>query len=439
MRGKFNIFQKTMLQWNEMHPYSAVHIVRIPEPLDLTRLTQLIDRELEELGLTGLVIDKRRGTFEYRGGSLLNPLKVLEGDSHSVLQREIEEQLNAGFLDDGPLHPFRFFVMKEKDAFRLGLVYFHVIAGAESIILLLKRFTSKYLGQDLASLSSPLDLYPRGPGTFLSRHPQYLLKRLSTLPSSLGDLRQSSRPRYQDVRDQTNGVILFSLGPEEFQMLLKTSKRWGVTLNDLFLALMMKSLSSFASRRFSSKRHRKMSVGSIVNIRRDLRIDSLKTFGLFLGSFVISHPVPEGIPVEKLAKDIYHKTLEIKKNKLYLGTPLELWFARGLLFHRSSDGRKSLYAKYYPLWGGITNVNLNTVWEQQEQGGAIDYLRAVSTGPITPIVLSATTVRDKVNMGLTYKKTVFPESTIDAFVADFNKNIQEVGKCHEEASVISDS
>ena len=65
MRGKFNIFQKTMLQWNEMHPYSAVHIVRIPEPLDLTRLTQLIDRELEELGLTGLVIDKRRGTFEY--------------------------------------------------------------------------------------------------------------------------------------------------------------------------------------------------------------------------------------------------------------------------------------------------------------------------------------------------------------------------------------
>ena len=211
MLGKFNIFQKTMLQWNEMHPYSAVHVVRIPEPLDLTRLNQLIDRELEQLGLTGLVIDKRRGTFEYRGGSLHNQLKVLEGDPNSVLQREIEEQLNTSFLDDGPLHPFRFFVMKEEDAFRLGLVYFHVIAGAESIILLLKRFTSKYLGQDLPSLSCPLDLYPRGPGTFLSRHPKYLLKRVSTLPSSMGDLRQSSRPRYQDVMDQTNGVILFSL------------------------------------------------------------------------------------------------------------------------------------------------------------------------------------------------------------------------------------
>ena len=190
MLGKFNIFQKTMLQWNEMHPYSAVHVVRIPEPLDLTRLNQLIDRELEQLGLTGLVIDKRRGTFEYRGGSLHNELKVLEGDPNSVLQREIEEQLNASFPDDGPLHPFRFFVMKEEDAFRLGLVYFHVIAGAESIILLLKRFTSKYLGQDLPSLSAPLDLYPSGPGTFLSRHPEYLLKRLSTLPSSMGDLRQ---------------------------------------------------------------------------------------------------------------------------------------------------------------------------------------------------------------------------------------------------------
>jgi len=428
MRGKFNIFQKTMLQWNEMHPYSAVHVVRIPEPLDLTRLNQLIDRELEQLGLTGLVIDKRRGTFEYRGGPLHNELKVLDGDSASVLQREIEEQLNASFLDDGPLHPFRFFVMKEEDAFRLGLVYFHVIAGAESIILLLKRFTSKYLGQDLPSLSSPLDLYPSGPGTFLSRHPKYLLKRLSTLPSSMGDLRRSSRPRYQDVMDQTNGVILFSLDSGGLQALLKTSKLWGVTLNDLFLALVMKSLSSFASRRLSSRGHRKMSVGSIVNIRRDLSIDSLKTFGLFLGSFVISHPVPQGIAVEKLAKDIYDKTLEIKKNKLYLGTPLELWLARGLLSHRSPEARKSFYAKYYPLWGGITNVNLNTVWEQKDKKGAIDYLRAVSTGPIAPLVLSATTVRDKVNMGLTYKKTVFPESTIDAFVSDFKKTIQEVGK-----------
>ena len=428
MLGKFNIFQKTMLQWNEMHPYSAVHVVRIPEPLDLSRLNQLIDRELEELGLTGLVIDKRRGTFEYRGGSLHNTLKVLEGDPHSMLQREIEEQLNAGFVDDGPVHPFRFFVMKEEDAFRLGLVYFHVIAGAESIILLLKRFTGKYLRQDLAGLSSPLDLYPGGPGTFLSRHPEYLMKRLSTLPSSVRDLRQSSRPRYQDVMDQTNGVVLFSLDSGEFQMLLNASKLWGVTLNDLFLALVMRSLSSFASRRLSSRTHRKVSVGSIVNIRRDLSIDSLKTFGLFLGSFVISHPVPEDIAVEKLAKDIYHKTLKIKKNKLYLGTPLELWLARGLLSHRSSEAQKRFYAKYYPLWGGITNVNLNTVWEQKKGEGAIDYLRAVSTGPITPLVLSATTVKDKVNMGLTYKKTVFPESTIDAFVAEFKKTIQEVDK-----------
>ena len=171
-----------------------------------------------------------------------------------------------------------------------------------------------------------------------------------------------------------------------------------------------------------------MSVGSIVNIRRDLSIDSLKTFGLFLGSFVISHPVTEGISVEKLAKDIYDKTLEIKKNKLYLGTPLELWIARGLLYHRSPEVRKSFYAKYYPLWGGITNVNLNTVWEQKDEKRTIDYLRAVSTGPITPLVLSATTVRDKMNMGLTYKKTVFPESTIEAFVAEFMKTIQEVDK-----------
>ncbi len=47
-------------------PYNAVHVVRVPQPLDLPRLSHIIDGEMEQLGLTGLSIDKRKGTFEYR-------------------------------------------------------------------------------------------------------------------------------------------------------------------------------------------------------------------------------------------------------------------------------------------------------------------------------------------------------------------------------------
>ena len=32
--GRFNFFQRMMLRWRELHPYSPVHVLRVPVPLD---------------------------------------------------------------------------------------------------------------------------------------------------------------------------------------------------------------------------------------------------------------------------------------------------------------------------------------------------------------------------------------------------------------------
>ena len=42
----------------------------------------------------------------------------------------------------------------------------------------------------------------------------------------------------------------------------------------------------------------------------------------------------------------------------------------------------------------------------------IDYLRAVSTGPVTPLVLSVTTTGERVNVALSYRSTVFSDAEI---------------------------
>ena len=168
-----------------------------------------------------------------------------------------------------------------------------------------------------------------------------------------------------------------------------------------------------------------MTLASIVNIRRDLGIDSLKTFGLFLGSFIVSHPVPEGVPIERLAREIQQQTLRIKEGKLYLGTPIDLWFGRILVSLQSPGRRKKFYPKNYPLWGGITNMNLNPLWEQRDKEREISYFRAVSTGPITPLVLSVTTVKDVANIGLSYKKTVFSEPEIEEFISSFKNYVNQ--------------
>jgi hypothetical protein len=425
MVGKLNIFQRTMLQWSGAYPYNAVHVVRVSRPLDLPRLTRTINEELERLGLTGLSIDKVRGTFRYQGGPEDYRLRVLSSteDIHSLFQREMESEVNTPFVDHGAVRPFRFFVIEEEKGFYLGLTYFHVIAGAESIILLLRHFVSKYLDHELPGFSLPLEIYPKGFSKLLPRKTRLLIRKFSAIPAQITDLRRSSKPGHHDLGDQSNGLAVFSLTSPDLEALLKTAKRWGITLNDLFLGLLLKCLSPFASRRFTASRRTQISVGSIVNIRKDLGINSLKTFGLFLGSFTVSHPVPREISLEALSKAVHEQTLRIKKSKLYLGTPMELWLGQVLLSFHSPEGRKKFYIKKYPLWGGITNMNLNPLWPMEDAEGAIDYFRAVSTGPITPLVLSITTVRDVVNIGLTYKKTVFTPAGVETLISDFRKYI----------------
>ena len=92
MRGKLNIFQRTMLQWNGLHPYNAVHVVRVPQPLEMNRLRFMINSEMEQFGLTGFSLDKRKGAFQYQGGPVQNEIRMIPVDQgpQAALQKEVE-------------------------------------------------------------------------------------------------------------------------------------------------------------------------------------------------------------------------------------------------------------------------------------------------------------------------------------------------------------
>jgi hypothetical protein len=125
---------------------------------------------------------------------------------------------------------------------------------------------------------------------------------------------------------------------------------------------------------------------------------------------MVAHEVPERIDLKELAAAIALQTARIKARRLYLATPVQLAFVALVLRFFSTRRKRSFYQKHCPLWGGITNMNLNTLWE--EQGGSFDYLRAVSTGPVTPLVLSVTTVGESINIGLSHRTTVFSAEEI---------------------------
>jgi hypothetical protein len=193
------------------------------------------------------------------------------------------------------------------------------------------------------------------------------------------------------------------------------------------MALLMKALSPCAAPRAQARRRRNISIGCITNVRKDLGFDSHSrhTFGLFLGSFTVTHQVPAGITLRQLAGDIRRQTAQVKRHKLYLGMSLELGFARFMLKFFPPARQKRFYAKHYPLWGGITNMNLNSVWEQGARSALMDYFRGVSTGPLTPLVLSATTIGDRVNMGVSYRTTVFERDDIGQLQRRFREHLHE--------------
>ena len=333
MPGRLNSFQKTMLQWNDMHPYNAVHVVRIPGVLDGAQLRLSLNSSLEERCLTHLVLDRKRNSYAYLGGPTDCDAKVITGEADPVLvlQAEIERQINTPFVPAERINPFRFFAVTTTDTFFLGLAYFHPVSDAESIVLLLRDLVRAYLKKTHAKPPFGLELYPDHRARLLRHHTAVVVSKVLALPAQSRNLKQSNRPRYRDAQDFKNGFRLFSLIPERLRRLLAAAKSWDVTVNDVLLALLMKSVSPLSGRRRSAAKRTKMSVGCIVNLRRELGIDSAQTFGLFLGSFTVTHAVPEGVALRELASDIRQQTLAIKQKQLYLATPMELGVGRFVL------------------------------------------------------------------------------------------------------------
>jgi hypothetical protein len=270
------------------------------------------------------------------------------------------------------------------------------------------------------------DRYPRGYLTRAALRPGRVFGWLRTFPAAVRSVRRSFRPYYKDQGDHVNGLKVFDLGESALGTLLRVSKRWGVTVNDLFLAAMLKTLSPCAEGRHRARRRKSISVASVANIRKDLGIPAEGVFGLFVGFLRVTHDVPPALGIRQIAMEVNCQTAEVKARRLYLGAPLELGIsrlARGLL---SQEGQRRFYGKYFPLWGGLTNVNLNSLWDEAGKGAPFGYVRAVSTGPVCPVVFSVTTVGSKVSCAVSYRRSAFSAGDIVDMVSRFSSTIENL-------------
>ncbi len=412
-----------MLQWDELHAYNAVHVARVPGVLDAERLRRTLARVLEARGLTGFHLDAKGREFEFRGGPAEIDLAVLSegGEVPSLLRAEMEKQVNAKFDRSGDFTPFRFFAVLEGESFWLGIVYFHAIADAEPTVHLALDFVADYAEGKMPARSD----HP-ATATRVLWGPLSWLRKMLGLPAQFRAMRTAIRPGGTDSDNFGNGLELFTLGGAELGLLIAAGRRLGVTVNDLFLALLMRALGPLCEAARRPGRDQ-ISLGCIVNARRDLGLTHGRDFDLVLGNFSVTAAIAETASIAGiagLARSIARQTKRCKHGALYLANSLEMGLVLRLMSLFSTNQRRRFYPKNYPLWGGLTNMNLTKLPVESTAARPSDYLRTVSTGPVTPLVLSVTTFGKGVNLALSYRTSVFSREEIAAVRGRFTAAVR---------------
>jgi hypothetical protein len=405
--GRLNLFQATMLDWRDLHPYNAVHAARIEQDLDEAALARAIETELSCAGLRGLVLDRDRCRYAWRGGEVHVTLETVDAGSdwQASLARAFERHLNAPFPREGAIDPFRFFAMRVEDGFFVGIAYDHFIAGGDSIVALLDAIAARHAAKSTSA--APLRLYPRTHAHLFARHPLRFARGLARLPALARSCRRTIRPRYRAIENGHNGFTFFSLDDAQYQALRTATKRWGVTLNDALMALLLLAQDAAMPPRDTSTRRHELAVASIINLRREHGEDPRATFGQFLSSFRVAHPVPPGTSLEALALDVHRATTRIKREKLYLTTLFAMGVDRFIGRMQTAQQRMATYAKSYPVGAGVSSLNVDALWQS---GAAPLYVRGVPTGPLSPVVVAVTTSGARMCMGISYRTTaVTPE------------------------------
>ena len=419
--GRLNLFQTTMLEWRGFHPYNAVHAACIAGTLDEAALAEAIAGQLTAAGLTGLVLERNR--YAWRGGPARVALETIDaaGGWQASLAQAFERHLNAPFPRDGAMEPFRFFALAVDRGFFLGVAYDHFIAGGDSIIALLDAIAARYSGE--AQTDAPLELYPRTHARLFARHPLAFVRGIARLPGLAQSCRRTIRPHYDAIDDGRNGFTFCVLEPARYRALRKAAKDWGVTLNDALMTLLLVVQSEAMPARDVTKRRRELAVASIINLRAAHGEDE-RTFGQFLSSFRVAHPVPRGTTLEALAQDVHRATTRIKREKLFLTTLFAMGVDRLIGRAQSRRQRIAIYAKNYPVGAGVSSLNVDPLW--RSGAGAPLYVRGVPTGPLSPLVVAVTTSAERMCLGISYRTTSLSAAEADALRDDLVNRIERL-------------
>jgi hypothetical protein len=417
-----NICQRLIRQWDALHPYNAAHVMRISGRPDPEGLEAHWRSTLEELGLG--VLSTRRGQFRW------TPIDRASGEPGIVrrltagtsLERFLSAELGARFDPDREL-PFRAFVLEEAGHYWAGVIYHHWVADSVSIRLLVREWFLRTFDPAQAQ-RAPLKIatagYWRSFGP--SRRHWSLMGSTREMGRWLGQLRATRRLSASDARDLRTHVTVHPAPEGLIDAVASQARRRGVTVNDVFLSVLAKVCDGFV-RAHGTTRGRDLALGTIVDLRARAAADD--EFGLFLGFTSVVCRAEDLDDFDRLLQAIHRQSVHQKRSAAAEASILRMLGA--LAMGRILTGRQLLefYRRRVALAGGISNVYLNDAWQARyHPRPLLDYLRISPCGPMLPVILTPTTLGDRLNFGLTCRESVIPPAQATEMATMFVSRLQ---------------
>jgi hypothetical protein len=418
-----NIFQKLMRRWDKVHPYNAAQVMQIAGMADRAAWEAGWRSALAGSGLGAVSVQRNRYGFVSLNGHAVDHTVRF---SSLGLDELISAEMNRSF-DDPDEPPFRPFVIQESGYFYAGLVYQHWLADSASIRLLMREWFLRVY--DPGVVSKPLALETRGywdtvgPG----RSGWGLTESILDMTRRHVRLRRVQKIDSTALSDHTTRFRLIQTKPGLIAQLRSAARRRDVKVNDLFLAALTEACSEHVPLQRRSNR-RDVAVGSVVDLRPYGPANLANTFGLFLGfTNVICQP-------EDLADFDRLLFAVAKQTRLQKSTGVApaslIWMGAAMLIGSLSrpDELYHFYRKELPLAGGISNVDLSKTWVADYQPGPLmDYIRVSPTGPMTPLVVTTTTLGERFHIGMTYRTGLISADRADGVASAFLARLESLG------------
>lgn len=426
--AKFNIFQRLVRQWDELHPYNAVQAMKLAGPADVDALRATWDEALNTLGLGKVHVNGRGYRHECLNGEAhLHTVRRLPPETS--LEDFISEELNRPF-GESDTFPFRPFLIEGPDFYWAGVVYQHWVADSASIRLLLREWFVR-LYDPAAASHKPLRIADAGYWRLFGPEPA----RWQLGEGILSSVRWTSRfRRVRRIEGARFGKLavrftLHQTPPGAITRLREVSRAHEATVNDVFLAAIAEACNKFVPIQRTSRRQ-DLALGTIVDLRPMAREDLSDVFGMFLGfTSVICRP-RHFQSWDALLSSVAQQSALHKESGVPQASVVRMLagVAAGNVF--SPQKVIGFYRKRCPMAGGISNVNMNRTWAARySPHPLLDYVRVSPTGPMMPLVFTTTTLGDRLNVGLTYRQAVVPDDHAQDIAAMFLGRLASLTCC----------